>query len=95
MTMGDYRFIPDTLEVSAGLPVRLTLTNTDRITPHNFIMKYEDAGLNTDIDVSAGKSTIIEFTPTTPGSYIFYCSKKLPFMKSHRQKGMEGTLIVK
>ena len=95
MTLDDFRFIPDTFEVTAGHPVRLTLTNTDRITPHNFIIDNEQAGLNINTTVSAGKSTIIEFTPTTPGSYTFYCSKKLPFMKSHRQKGMEGTLIVK
>ena len=95
MTLGDYQFTPDTFEVTAGQPVRLTLTNTDRITPHNFIMDNEDAGLNINTSVSAGNSTIIEFTSTTPGSYTFYCSKKLPFMKSHRQKGMKGTLIVK
>jgi len=95
LILGDYQFVPDTFEVSTGQPVRLTLTNTDRITPHNFILEDEAAGLNIDINVSAGKTTTVEFTPTTPGSYTFYCSKKLPFMKSHQEKGMEGTLIVK
>ena len=95
LTLGDYQFTPDIFEITAGQPVRLTLTNTDTITPHNFIMKDEAAGLNIDIDVSAGKTSTIEFTPTTPGSYTFYCSKKLPFMKSHQEKGMEGTLTVK
>ena len=95
LTLGDYRFTPDTIEVTAGQPVRLTLTNVDTITPHNFIMKDEAAGLNIDTSVSAGKTTTVEFTPTTPGSYTFYCSKKLPFMKSHQEKGMEGILTVK
>ncbi len=95
LTLGDYRFTPDTVEVMAGQPVILTLTNTDGITPHNFILDDEAAGLEIDTGVYAGKSATIEFTPATPGSYTFYCSKKLPFMKSHRQKGMEGTLIVK
>ena len=95
LTLGDYRFTPGTIEVTAGQSVQLTLTNTDRITPHNFIMKDEAAGLNIDIDVSAGKTSTVEFTPTIPGSYTFYCSKKLPFMKSHQEKGMEGTLTVK
>ena len=94
MMLGDYHFIPDTFTVNAGQPVRLTLTNTDRITPHNFIMKDEAAGLNIDTNVSAGKTTTLEFTPAAAGSYTFYCSKKLPFMKSHKEKGMEGTLIV-
>ena len=95
LMLGDYHFAPDTFTVNAGQPVRLTLTNTDRITPHNFILKDEAAGLNIDTSVSAGKTTTVEFTPTTPGSYSFYCSKKLPFMKSHQEKGMEGTLTVK
>ena len=95
LTLGDYHFTPDTIEVTAGQPVQLTLTNTDTITPHNFILKDEAAGLDIDIDVSARKTSTVEFTPVTPGSYTFYCSKKLPFMKSHQQKGMEGTLTVK
>ena len=95
LTLGDYHFSPDTIEVAAGQPVKLTLTNTDTITPHNFILKDETTGLNIDTDVSAGKTTAVEFTPTTPGSYTFYCSKKLLFMKSHQEKGMQGTLIVK
>ena len=28
------------------------------------------------------------------GSYSFYCNKKLPFMKSHRDRGMWGRLVV-
>ena len=80
LTLGDYRFTPDTIEVTAGQPVKLTLANTDRMTPHNFILKDEAAGLNIDINVSAGKTSTVEFTPTIPGSYTFHCSKKLPFM---------------
>ena len=95
LTLGDYQFTPDTIEVTAGQPVQLTLTNTDTITPHNFILRNEAAGLDIDIDVSARKTSIIEFTPEKAGSYTFYCSKKLPFMKSHQEKGMEGTLTVK
>ena len=95
LTLGDYQFTPDTVEVTAGQPVQLTLTNTDSITPHNFILKDEAAGLDIDIDVSARKTAIIEFTPEKTGSYSFYCSKKLPFMKSHQEKGMQGTLTVK
>ena len=95
LTLGDYHFTPDRIEVTAGQPVQLTLTNTDTITPHNFIMQDEAAGLDIDIDVSAGKTATVEFTPVIPGDYSFYCSKKLPFMKSHQEKGMEGTLTVK
>ncbi len=95
LTLGDYRFDPDTLEVRAGQPVALTLINKDGITPHTVILKDTAAGLDIDTGVSAGSTTTIEFTAEAPGTYTFYCSKKLPFMKSHRERGMEGTLTVR
>ncbi len=93
--LGDYRFHPDAIEVVAGRPVELMLVNDDKITPHNFTLKGPNAGLDLDAAVSAGESTTLRFTPQTGGSYIFYCNKKLPFMKSHRERGMEGKLTVK
>lgn len=95
LTLGDYRFDPDTIEVLAGQPVILTLVNKDGITPHNFTLKDEAAGLDIDASVSAGSTTTVEFTPETSGTYTFYCSKKMIFMKSHRARGMEGTLTVR
>jgi plastocyanin len=92
--MGDYRFKPDTIRVQTGETVQLELTNTDSLTPHNFTLKAEAAGLNVDTDVSAGKTEVVDITPRAPGSYKFYCNKKLIFMKSHRDRGMEGTLVV-
>jgi len=95
LTLGDYAFSPAQIEVVADRPVVLTLTNTDAITPHNFTLQDTDAGLDIDTDVGAGTSVVIEFTPRAAGSYRFYCNKKLPFMKSHQARGMEGTLTVK
>ena len=46
-------------------------------------------------DISAGKGTIVRFTPTQRGLFTFYCDKKLIFFKSHREKGMEGLLDVR
>jgi plastocyanin len=92
--MGDYRFSPDEISVRAGETVRLELHNTDTLTPHNFTLKEKNAGLDIDVDVGAGKTRTVEFTPQWPGSYTFFCNKKLPFMKSHRDRGMHGTLIV-
>jgi plastocyanin len=94
LKLGDYRYTPDTLEVQAGRPVVLTLTNTDVLTPHNFTLHDAAAGLDINTNVSAGSKAVIEFTPLKPGTYTFFCNKKLLFLKSHRDRGMEGTLHV-
>jgi len=94
LSLGDYHFTPDKLEVQTGRPVVLTLTNTDTLTPHNFTLQDAAAGLDIDTDISAGSTSIVQFTPVKPGSYTFFCNKKLLFMKSHRERGMEGTLRV-
>ena len=92
--VGDYRFSPAEIEVTTGQPVQLRLRNTDRIVPHNFTLQDDASGLDLDINLAAGETRIVEFTPRKPGQYLFYCDKKLPFMKSHRKRGMEGTLTV-
>ena len=93
--LGDYRFQPEIIEVIAGRPVELTLVNDDKITPHNFTLKEPAAGLDLSADVSGGQSSTLHFTPPTAGTYPLYCNKKLPFMKSHRERGMEAKLVVK
>lgn len=93
--LGDYRFQPDTIEVVAGRPVELTLVNDDKITPHNFTLKEPAAGLDLSANISGGESTTLRFTPQTAGTYPLYCNKKLPFLKSHRERGMEAKLVVK
>lgn len=93
--LGDYRFQPETIEVVAGRPVELTLVNDDKITPHNFTLKDPAAGLDLSANVSGGQSSSLRFTPQTAGTYPLYCNKKLPFMKSHRERGMEAKLVVK
>ncbi len=92
--LGDYSFSPSEIEVRAGSTVQLQLTNRDTVVPHNFTLRDGNAGLDIDVNLSAGKARLVEITPLTPGSYKFYCSKKLPLMKSHRKRGMEGTLTV-
>jgi len=94
LKLGDYRFNPDTITVQAGETVQLQLTNTDGVTPHNFTLKAENAGLDVDTDVSAGKTQVVDITPLAPGTYKFYCNKKLLFFKNHRDRGMEGILVV-
>jgi len=94
VTLGDYRYMPDKIILKAGQPVVLQLVNTDLITPHNFTLNDEEFGLDVDVDVPAGDTVEVPLMPLWPGRFTFYCNKKLLFMESHRQKGMEGHLIV-
>ena len=93
LTLGDYRFMPHKLDLVAGETVQLRLTNSDTLTPHN--LSLSGAGMELDIDVPAGQTVQVEITPQEPGRYTFFCGKKLPFMKNHRERGMEGELIVR
>lgn len=92
--LGDYRFLPDKIQLVAGKPVILRLVNTDLITPHNFSVNDPSDGLDTNVDVAAGDTVDVPLLPLFAGTHIFYCRNKLLFMDSHREKGMEGTLIV-
>jgi plastocyanin len=93
LNLGEYRFTPPQLEVVAGEPLVLRLTNTDSLTPHN--LSLAGGGLELDVDVPAGQTLTVEITPREPGRHDFFCNKKLPFLKSHHERGMEGVLLVR
>ncbi|MGH7254709.1 MAG: cupredoxin domain-containing protein [Nitrospirales bacterium] len=95
VTLESYAYTPRHIIVQAGLPVELTLYNDSFLTPHNFILLAPEAGFDIDQNVRAGQRLTVRFTPTTPGTYTFYCDKKLLFFPSHREEGMEGTLDVR
>ncbi len=93
ITAGSYFFDPNHITVKANTRVELTVTKGGGITPHDIEMKSPEAGM----EFSEGLGTTpkkISFTPTTPGSYPFFCGKKSPFGKSHRERGMEGVIEV-
>ncbi|HLB16297.1 MAG TPA: cupredoxin domain-containing protein, partial [Burkholderiales bacterium] len=83
------------LIVQAGKPVELTLTSAATVVPHNLILKDPAAGLSVAPDVGPRETAKVSFTPTKPGTYVFYCDKKLLFFPSHREQGMEGRLEVR
>lgn len=93
--LDNYYFKPDHIIVQANKPVELTLQSLSGLTPHNISLDHPEAGINLDKDISHGKTVTVKFTPTKAGSYEFFCDKKLPLMKSHKKKGMIGTLEVK
>jgi plastocyanin len=90
---GSYFFDPNYIVVKVNIPVEFRIRKEGGYTPHNFILKAPEAGI--DISQDLGKEpAIVKFTPTKPGKYEFYCDKKLLFFKSHKEKGMVGTLEV-
>ncbi len=91
---GDYFFDPDHIIVKANAPVEITIKKDSIIVPHNITIEAPDAGIEVSESLS-GTPKAIRFTPTKPGKYVFYCTKKLLFFKSHSEKGMEGVLEVR
>ena len=94
VTVDSYSFTPSHIIVTVDKPVELTLKSVSKITPHNFTLKYPEAGLDVHQNISPGKEVKVSFTPTKTGSYQFYCDKKSLFA-NHRKKGMEGVLEVR
>ena len=90
-----YDFLPRHLIVRTGRPVELTFKSLAWLVPHNVVIDDPRSGLTIREEVPAGESVTIKFTPAVPGSFAIYCDKKLPFFKSHREKGMEGVLEVR
>jgi uncharacterized cupredoxin-like copper-binding protein len=106
----EFQFSPTTLEVVAGQPVKLTLTNSGTL-QHDFnIMEIplegtpqSTGGMDHDmagmagmgdqpalhIAVMNGQSGTLEFTPTKPGTYEFWCT-----VEGHKDSGMVGSLVV-
>jgi plastocyanin len=95
MTVDSYSYDPDHLVVQSGVPVELTLKSVTVLVPHSFVLKAPEAGLDVDQKIGAGDTVTVRFTPRQPGEYKFYCREKLLFFKSHRARGMEGTLEVR
>ena len=90
---GSYFFKPNHLVVKVNVPVELTASRESGITPHDLVIRADEAGLAVKEDLGTEPKKIV-FTATKPGQYAIYCSKKLPFVAGHRDKGMEGVLEV-
>ncbi len=90
---GEYFFNPDYIVVKVNVPVDLKVRKEPSIVPHDFVINSPDSGLDVHEALSAEPKSI-KFTPKKAGKYPFYCDRKLLFFKSHRNRGMEGTLEV-
>ena len=90
---GSYFFKPNHIVVKINIPVELTVSEEGGFIPHDIVAESSEAGMEFQEKLSSTPKTIT-FTPTKVGTYPFYCSKKVPFFKSHREKGMEGVIEV-
>lgn len=90
---GDYYFKPKHIVVKVNVPVELLVRKDGWFVPHNLVIDAPEAGLKVNESLSQDPKPIA-FTPTKTGKYPFYCDKKLLFLHSHRDKGMEGVLEV-
>ena len=93
IVLDSYSFTPSHIVVTAGKPVELTLTK-EGFAPHDFVIDDPASGLAIKQSVG-GDPVKLTFTPERTGTFAFYCSKKIPFGKTHREKGMEGVLEVR
>jgi plastocyanin len=104
------KFSPETIEVTAGRPVKLMFENTDSLDHDLSVMEFpmemagatqppmaghdmgNMGGMEPDLHVAAlmGQKATLEFTPTKPGTYEFFCT-----VAGHKEAGMKGTLVVK
>jgi plastocyanin domain-containing protein len=90
---GGYFFKPGHIIVKVNVPVELLASREAGIVPHDLVIKAPEAGIAVEVELAAEPKKIA-FTPTAVGKYPFYCSNKLLFFASHRERGMEGVLEV-
>lgn len=90
---GSYFFRPKHVIVRAQLPVELTVSAEPGIVPHSFEIDAPQAGIAIHTELGTTPKTF-RFTPTQPGRFAYYCTHRLLFFKSHRERGMEGVLDV-
>ena len=69
----------------------MKITMESGMIPHDIELKAPDAGMDLKMDLSSTPQ-VMRFTPTKTGEFTFYCTKKLLFFESHKDKGMVGTL---
>ena len=92
--LGSYFIKPEKISIKVGEPVTLKLTNSASVVPHDLKIVAPEAGIDVKVDVAAGKTASVSFTPTKIGTYEMICDKKLLFFTSHKDKGMHGVLEV-
>lgn len=85
VTMKNYSFTPSQLTAKVGQTVKVTVVNNGD-DDHDFII--DELGVDSG-SVAPGGTKLLTFSADTAGTYPIYCG-----IGSHRDFGMEGTLVV-
>jgi plastocyanin len=90
---GSYFFDPNYLIVKLNVPVEITIKKEPEMIAHDFVISAPEAGMDVKEPLSK-EPKVIKLTPTRVGKYPFYCDHEFLFFRSHRVRGMEGTIEV-
>lgn len=85
ITGSEFSFSPAKISVKTGEKIAVRFQNAGK-TIHN--LEFGFRGITTRT-IDSGQSDMIEFTAPIAGVYAFFCS-----VPGHRERGMEGRLMV-
>ena len=89
MQAREYTFEPSVLRLPSNRQVELTFQNIGTM-DHSLVIELPGGEVAFDENVAAGETRTISFTtPDQPGEFVFHCP-----IEGHRERGMEGRLIV-
>lgn len=91
--VGAVHYETNTFVVKAGDKVSLDVTNCDTFA-HNFFSPSLKVDPAVDIPGAANLVNVSFTAPTTPGTYMFWCSIQPVGALTHAERGMTGELIV-
>lgn len=81
----DIKYDTTTMTAKVGQPVTVNIQNAGAL-EHSFVIDQFGVKLE---HIQAGQAATITFTPTTAGTYEYYCD-----VPGHKDAGMKGTLTV-
>jgi plastocyanin len=94
MVGGEYFFDPNYIVVKVNKPVEITIKKTAGYIRHNLVATSPEAGIVFNVDLKEEEAQTVKFTPKRIGKYPIYSDKSMFGLKSDREKGMEGLIVV-
>jgi uncharacterized cupredoxin-like copper-binding protein len=85
-TADNFAYTPNTITGKVGQPIHVSLVNNASGLVHSFVIDEMSVKLD---NVQAKSTGDVTFTPTTAGTYVFYCDTP-----GHKAAGMTGTIVI-